>query len=76
MISATNNMFLSIARINSILDNCDRPGVYHRKALVAYQIIANTAFNDGYLTLYQASQQRVTTPLDGRHVVHPCSASQ
>lgn len=40
-------------------------GVHHRTALLACQIIANNAFDTGYLTLDQAGQQRVDTPLDG-----------
>ncbi len=58
------NVLLSLARVDSTINDSERYGVHHRTALVACQIIANNAFNDSYLSLDQAGQQRVTTPLD------------
>jgi hypothetical protein len=50
------NSFLHLLRVDATSATVSATyGVYHRTALLAYQIIANNAFN-GYLTLDQAGQ--------------------
>lgn len=40
-------------------------GLHHGTALLACQIIANNAFNSGYLAMDSAGSQTVNVPLDG-----------
>jgi hypothetical protein len=57
------NTLLSLLRVDYTLT--DTFGVHHRIALLACQIIADNAFDIGYLTFDQAGRQHVDTPLDG-----------
>jgi hypothetical protein len=59
------NILLSLPRVDRSADSAAPFGVHHRTALLACQIIADNAFDTGYLSVDKEGQQRVAVELEG-----------
>jgi hypothetical protein len=60
---SVENTLLSLPRVDRV-ENTTTFGVHYRTALLACQIIADNAFDTGYLTLDKEGQRPVNLPLD------------